>query len=204
MRIWSLIAATLMGGLLATPALAQGENAAGPKPVIGVVDIGYILKNHPTMKSQMEQIQSQMAAADKAMGDKRDAIVKQMEALQGTYTEGTPEYDQAEKKIAEQDTVFRLELVMKRKEFETAQADLLYRVHSEIEQLIKYYADNMGFQAVLRATREKMDPKKPETIQLVMSQEVLYYTPKADFTDWVLEALKSRASTAAAGAPNRK
>ena len=67
MRVWSLIATVVIGSLSATTVLAQapatGNSGASKSMTIAVVDIGYILKNHPTMKSEMETIQAQMEAA---------------------------------------------------------------------------------------------------------------------------------------------
>jgi Skp family chaperone for outer membrane proteins len=200
-RIWNLLAAVLVAGLTGDALMAQNAaNANQPaqaRPVV-VVDVGYILKNHPTMKSEMESIQASMDAADKEMATKRDAIVKQLEQLREQYTEGTPDYDRAEKAIAEKDTAFRLELIKKRKEFETAQANVLYKVYSEMNYYLAYFSKQLGTQLVMRVNREKMDPKKPETIQLVMSQDIIYYSEEIDITNWLLNALKERAAQSAA------
>ncbi len=216
MRVWSLVVAVTICGYMGSHAVAQapaagGNNAAAasasPGRPIGVVDIGHILQNHPTMKNEMEAIKAQMEAADKEMAEKRDAIVAQMEQLKEKFAEGTPEYDRAEKSIAEQDTTFRLELVKKRKEFETMQANVLYRVYGEINGLLAFLSERTGTQLVIRVHREKMDPKKPETIQTVMSQDVLYFNPSIDLTNWVLEAMTERAKQTAARAgtaPNLK
>jgi Skp family chaperone for outer membrane proteins len=199
-RVWTLIAAVVMGSFAAADVSAQGTanaTAAAGRPPIGVVDIGYILKNHPTMKSEMESIQASMEAADKEMAEKRDFIVQQMNKLRDEYVEGTEEYARAEKGIAEQDTEFRLELVRKRKEFEQAQANVLYKVYSEINTYLGYLNDNYGVQVILRVNREKMDPKKPETVQMVMSQDVLYFNPTVDYSQWMLDAMKQQATRAA-------
>ena len=205
MRIWNLFAAVIIAGLASTTLFAQNgtapqaaATAAAARPII-VIDVGYILKNHPTMKSEMETIQASMEAADKEMADKRDSIVKQLEQLREQYTEGTPEYDRAEKAIAEQDTSFRLELVKKRKEFETAQANVLYRVYNEMNHYLGFVSQQWGTQIVLRVNREKMDPKKPETIQLVMSQDVIYFNENIDLTNWLLGTIKDQAAKAASG-----
>ena len=208
MRIWSLMAAIAVGIFTATTTLAQeaaGNAAAASKMPVAVVDTRYILENHPTMKSEMENIKTQMEAADKQMAEKRDAIVKQMEQLREQYVEGTPEYDRAEKAIAEQDTEFRLELVKKRKEFETAQANLMYKIYSEINVLLKYWSDNYGISMIVRVNREQMDPKKPETVQMVMSQDVLYFSKSVDLTEPLLDYLNKQAGkTANAGAAPRR
>jgi Skp family chaperone for outer membrane proteins len=208
-RVWSLIA-TIVLGSLANSAVAQapaaGQAAASQQIMVAVVDVGYLLKNHPTMKTEIEAIETEMKAADEAMSQKRDSILKQMEQLREKYTEGTPEYEREEKAIAARDTEFRLELVKKRKEFDTSRANVLVKVYNDITSLIKYASDQMGIQVVMRITREKMDPQKPETVQMVMSQDVLHFNQRVDLTDWVLKGLQQRSSTSTANAgaaPNR-
>jgi len=185
-----------MTAMAQAPAAAN-QAAASQQIMIAVVDVGYLLKNHPTMKTEIDSIETQMKAADEAMSQKRDAILKQMEQLREKYTEGTPEYEREEKAIAAQDTEFRLELVKKRKEFDFARANVLVKVYNDITNLVKYASDNMGIQVVMRVTREQMDPQKPETVQMVMSQDVLHYNQRVDLTDWVLKGLQSRAGNTA-------
>lgn len=201
MRIWSLVATIVLGSFAGSLVAQEAQTAAQPaaaSPVVGVIDMGYLLKNHPTMKAEIDAIETSMKAADETMSAKRDSILKQMEQLREKYTEGTPEYEREEKAIASQDTEFRLELVKMRKEFDSSRANVLVKVYSEITGLVKYLSDNMGIQLVMRITREKMDASKPETVQMVMSQDVLYYSSTVDYTDWVLNALTEAAKTAKA------
>ena len=198
MRVWSLLTTLVIGNLLtASLAVAQapaaGGAAAPARPTIALVDVGHILKNHPTMKTEIERIEASMKKADEEFAAKRDQIIKQMESLREQFTEGTPEYEAQEKKIAEADTNFRLELVKKRKEFDEARAGVIYKIYTDLNTLIKYYCDNTGATMVMRVNRETMDPKKPETIQMVLSQEVLYFQPSADITEWVLKGLNQQA-----------
>lgn len=208
MRVWSLIAAIVLGSIAssltaqeAQPAAAGAQTAQAARPTVGVIDVGFLLKNHPTMESEIKSIETRMKAADESMSAKRDAILKQMEQLREKYTEGTPEYEREEKAIASQDTEFRLELVKMRKEFDSSRANVLVKVYGEITHWVKYLSDNMGIQLVMRITREKMDANKPETVQMVMSQDVLYYSPTVDYTDWVLKALQNEAAKTAAARP---
>ena len=84
-----------------------------------------------------------------------------------------------------------------RKEFDSSRANVFVKVYSEITHWVKYLSDNMGIQLVMRITREQMDPSKPETVQMVMSQDVLYYNAAVDYTDWVLKALQNEAAKTA-------
>lgn len=205
MRVWSLIATIVLGSFTSSLVAQEGQPAASgapaARPTVGVIDVGFLLKNHPTMESEIKSIEARMKAADESMSAKRDAILKQMEQLREKYTEGTPEYEAEEKAIASQDTEFRLELVKMRKEFDSSRANVLVKVYGEINHWVKYLSEQMGIQMVMRITREKMDANKPETVQLVMSQDVLYYSPSVDYTDWVLKALQNDAAKTAGARP---
>lgn len=223
MRVRSLVAAIAVSGLLSfsqlqaqQPANQSAAAAAATAPrTIGVIDVGHILQNHPTLKGKMEGIKASMDAAEKEMQAKREHILKQMEQLKEKFNEGTPEYDQAEKTIADQDTQFRLELVKKRKEFESQQAIVLYEVHTQINTLLDYLSNNYGFQVILQVSRQAVDPKKPETLDMAMSQNVLYFNKATDVTNFVLESLQkqlggtsatqqpARSASAPAGGVNR-
>lgn len=204
MRVWSLIATIILGSF-ASNVMAQGQAGGSTTQItVAVVDVGHILKNHPTMKSEIEAIETQMKAADEAMSRKRDDILKQMEQLREKFTEGTPEYDAEEKAIAERDTEFRLEIVKMRKEFDKQRANVVYKVYTDVQNLVKYASEQMGTQVVLRVngTREQLDTTKPDNVQLVMSQEVLHFAPRVDLTDWILQGLNTR--TASNGAAPRQ
>ncbi|MBX3422167.1 MAG: OmpH family outer membrane protein [Pirellulaceae bacterium] len=182
---------------------APAQAQAAASRTVGVLDIGHILQNHPTLKGKMESVKSRMESADKEMQAKRESIIKQMEQLKEKYNEGTPDYDRAEKAIAEQDTEFRLELVKKRKEFESAQAEILFEVHGQITHLLKYLCQQTGIQVVMQVSRQAVDPKRPETLEVAMSQNVVYFDQGVDLTGWVLEALQKQLGTNTAASPAR-
>ncbi len=205
MRVWSLLTTFVLGNILTATLVVAQQPAAASSPArspIAVVDVGFVLKNHPTMKANIERIETEMKKADEEFAAKRDAIIKQMEQLKVQFNEGTPDYERQEKMIAEGDTNFRLELVKKRKEFDEARAGVIFKIYSDINTLVKFYCENTGTSIVMRVSRETMDPKKPETVQMVMAQEVLFFQPSADISDWILQGLNQNAGTAPAGQTN--
>lgn len=191
----------------------NGTAAAQRRQVpIAVIDLGYIIKNHPTMKQEMERIRSEEEAAGAEFEKKRQSILKMMEELRESFTEGTADFQRKEQEIASQDTQFRLDVVRKNKQFQEARAQVFYQVHVQVTNLIQFYCQQMGTFVVMRVSREKLDPKKPETIEMGMGQEVFYFQnmPDVDITQWVLESLNSQqaaantARTSPAGAPSNK
>lgn len=213
MRIYTLVAMIVLGSFASAAIAQQGNSQASQaspaRPKIGVIDVGHILKNHPTMKTQIEAIQAKMDAADKEMTARRDAILAEMEQLRTMFNEGTAEYEAKEKEIAEKDTEFRLEILKRRKEFDRQRADLMYQIYKDIKTLVSYYCENTGMEIVLRvnatrATPEELDPSKPDTVQLLMGQEVVHFAANknVDITDWVLKGLQAQTAQRSA-ATNR-
>jgi Skp family chaperone for outer membrane proteins len=217
-----VISLTVGMSLLNATAQAQGTaqpaNAAAPAATqrraipVAVIDLSYIIKNHPTMTQEVESINTQSDAVRAEFEKKRQSILKLMEELKENYTEGTPDYMRKEQEIAEQDTQFRLDVVRKNKEFDERKAQVFFEVHKQISFYVKFYCDNSGTFVVLQVARDKPDPKKPATIEIAMRQEVFFHqpAPDVDITEWVLQQLKTAAATprtatpaAAGGSVNR-
>lgn len=203
----SLLTATAHAQGTAQPAgAAAGQAAAAQRRQVpvAVIDLGYILKNHPTMKQEIERIKSQTETVGAEFEKKRQAILKMMEELRENYTEGTPDYMRKEQEIAEQDTQFRLDVVRKNKEFDEARAQIFFEVHKQVSHWVKFFCDNMGTFVVLKVSREKPDPKKPETIEIAMGQEVFYHqsSPDVDITEWVLQRLRETSAQTTATQTN--
>ena len=198
-----LMAATAQAQQTAQPAggTAQAAAASQRRQVpIAVIDLNYILKNHPTMKQEIERIKSQAETVGAEFEKKRQSILKLMEELRENYTEGTPDYLRKEQEIAEMDTQFRLDVVRKNKEFDEARAQIFYQVHGQVSFHVKYFCENTGTFVVLKFSREKPDPKKPETIEMAMQQDVFWHQASGDvdITDWVIGRLKADAASATA------
>lgn len=209
MRLQSLIVAIVCGCFVATNSafaqqVAQAQPAAAQRPTMPVivVDLGYILQNHPTMKKEMETIDGRAQAIKTEIDGKREKIQADLKALNESVNEGSPDYQRQEKAIADADTALRLEIVRRRKEIDDARADVLARIHGQLTHVVKFACEYYGASVVLRCSREKVDPKKPHTIEMGMGQEVFYFNPTNDITDWVLTQLQPQQTAGAQAAAN--
>ncbi len=171
--VLSVATATVQAQQAGQPANAGAQPAAAQRRQVpvAVIDLGYILNNHPTMKQEIEQIKSQSESVAAEFEKKRQAILKMMEELRENFTEGTPDYMKKEQEIAAMDTQFRLDVVRKNKEFDEKRAQIFYTVHAQVTEALQFYCQNMGTFVVLKVSREKPDPKKPQTIETAMMQK---------------------------------
>ena len=186
----------------AAGAAAQPAAQARPNVPVAVIDLAYILNNHPTMKGQIEAIKAESEQVGQQFEARRKDILKKMDQMRETLTEGTAEYQKMEQQIAAEDTSFRLDVVRKNKEFDEKRAQIFATVHAQVTEQVKLYCDYANTYVVLKVAREKPDAKKPSTIETAMMQEVFYHNPapNVDITDWVIGRLQASAASAAGGA----
>jgi Skp family chaperone for outer membrane proteins len=185
-------------GLCASPFLVQAPGRAAPAAQgakkgpssIAMVDVGYLLKNHPTMNARMEEIKAEMARVQEEIESRRSALVKENEALGATYQSDTPEYKQKQESLITAESKLKDDFKGKEKEFADKQAAVIYDSAQSINKAITLIASD--YDLVLRYNRDQneMDPSKPQSINFSLQRDVLYHNAGIDLTEMVLAALK--------------
>jgi Skp family chaperone for outer membrane proteins len=182
-------------GLCAAPTVFGQAPQAGPKnaPVsVALVDVGYILKQHPNMNANMEAIQAEMKQAQDDIEGRRKGLLSETEMVGKTYDQNSPEFKQKQEALISQESKLRVDFMSKEKEFAEKQAGVIYNSYQSINQAIKIVADHYKYDLVLRYSKEQneMDPKKPQTVNFGIQRDVLYLNPQIDVTELVLDVLK--------------
>jgi Skp family chaperone for outer membrane proteins len=200
-------------GLCAAPSVfgqapqAQAQAQAGPKngpSSIALVDVSYILKQHPTMNTNMEAIKAEMTQAQDDIESRRKALLAETESVGKNYNPDSVEFKQKQESLISQESKLRVDFMGKEKEFAEKQAGVIYNSYRSINDAISVVAKHYNYDLVLRYSREQdqMDPKKPQSVNFGIQRDVLFINPQVDVTEIVLQVLKSNtpaaASTAAA------
>ncbi len=201
MRVKNLLAIaalTFVGSSLSTPLLAQQPVANPTGTRIAVVDVGYIVKNHPTIRLQQTTIKDQVKAAQEELVKRREALVKEAEQLK-EFKEGSPQFNQLQERLANQEAQLKLDMVRKEKELDGVEATMAITFYQELQTLIKSVAEHNQIDMVLRSNREEPDLKQPATIQMALEKGVVYSKPTMDMTDLILNMIKQQSPAAPAG-----
>jgi len=199
----------LMGFFAAPSALAQAPTAApqaapaGPKTgptSIALVDVGYILKNHPNMDANMEGIKAEMTQAQDEIESRRKALLADQENIAKTFEADTPQFKQKQESLISAESKLRVDFMGKEKEFAEKQANVIYKSYQSINNSIELVAKHYQYDVVLRYSREQnqMDPKKPQTVNFGIQRDILFYNAGVDITEVVLAVLKRDMAAAAA------
>ncbi len=137
MRIRNTLAALALSCSFAGLSLAQAPaagNAAAPATRVGVIDIGYIFDNHPTMKARMEAIDAEIKRAEDDINTRREAMMKEVEALR-QYNENSPDFKKKEEALANEESKLKLDFVRREKQFQTDKAKVVYETYKQVEEM---------------------------------------------------------------------
>ena len=157
---------------------AQQAQPAGPKngpSSIALVDVGHILKNHPTMNNEMEAIKAEMTKAQEEIETRRKSLLAETEMVQKNYDTNTADFKQKQEQLISQESKLRVDFMGKEKEFAEMQAGVIYRSYQSINKAIEVVANHYKYDLVLRYSKEQdqMDPKKPQSVNFGIQRDVL-------------------------------
>lgn len=196
------IASIALMGLFAAPSVfgqapagsAAQPVAAGPQKnptSIALVDVGYILKNHPNMNAKMEGIKAEMTQAQEDIESRRKTLLADQEMIGKTFEADTPQFKQKQESLISQESKLRVDFMGKEKEFAEKQANVIFKSYQSINTAIALVATHYQYDVVLRYSREQneMDPKKPQTVNFGIQRDVLFHNPGIDVTEMVLAVL---------------
>ncbi|MFO0924941.1 MAG: OmpH family outer membrane protein [Pirellulales bacterium] len=203
MRIRNTLAALALSCSFAGLSLAQAPaagTAAAPATRVGVIDIGYIFDNHPTMKARMEAIDAEIKRAEDEINTRREAMMKEVEALR-QYNENSPDFKKKEEALANEESKLKLDFVRREKQFQTDKAKVVYETYKQVEEMTKAVAAANQFALIMRYSRVEMDPAKPQTVQGGINKDVVYFDKNSDLTDFVLGQIRQMTPAAAPSTP---
>ena len=90
-------------------------SAQDPGHRIAVVDVAFIFKNHPGIKSQVTSVENDLKNYHAELNGKREPLKAEAERLK-SFKPGSPEYTAQEEKVASLDSKLRLDMARKQKE----------------------------------------------------------------------------------------
>jgi len=182
------------------PQQAAPQSTKAPPSSFALVDVGYILKNHPNMNANMETLKAEMTQAQEDIETRRKTLLAEQESLSTTVEAGSPLFKQKQENLISQESKLRVDFMAKEKEFAEKQANVIFKSYQSINNSISIVAKYYQFDIVLRYSGEqnKMDPKDPKTVNFGIQRDVLYHNPQIDITEAVLGVLNSQEPKAAA------
>lgn len=158
-----------------------------------VVDMDFILDNHPTFTAQAEALKAEYQKTMEDFEARKKAVQQEYEQLTSTLSADSPEYKQKQESLVQRDSKMRLEAVNKEKELTEKRAKLMLDTYNQIVERVAGAAQYYKYDMVVRYSRRQasqMNPKNPQTVMIGADREVIYFNPNYDLTDTIIAMLK--------------
>jgi len=169
---------------------------------IAVVDVAFIFKNHPGIKSQVAKVENDLQSYDTELNTKRQQLKNEAEKLK-TFNPGSPDYSAQEEMVASLDSKLRLDMARKRKDLADAEARIYFENYQRIAAGVKFLANHYKINLVLRYNSEDMDVEKGDSVIRGVMKNIVYHDDALDMTKGVMQYLdKTIPAAEVAGAGN--
>lgn len=188
--------------LIPATTFAQGQPGAAPqeKRTIGLIDMAFLFKEYKKFGDLREQLRADIKNSDeqaKVMGEQLQTLQRQLK--DGTYKEGTPEYQQLESKLIAQSTQFETFRKTQQRDFLRRESKIYKDVYLEVVEAVGQYASYYKYDVIVRFSRDSVEEtdNAQELIQN-MNRQVVWHNNGIDITDAVLKYLNQRYTPVAA------
>lgn len=190
------------------PHTASAQNGGAPaasgqpKRTIGLIDMAHLFKEYKKFGDLREQLRNDIKASDeqaKAMGENIQNLQRQLK--DGTYKEGSPEYQQLESKLISQGTQFETFRKTQQRDFLRRESKIYKDVYLEVVEAVGQYASYYNYDVIVRFSRDNVgETDNAQELIQNMNRQVVWHNNGIDITDAVLKYLNQR-YTPVAGNP---
>jgi Skp family chaperone for outer membrane proteins len=204
-RLRISLATVAMMGICSANALAQAPAAPGstqplaaPKQEatkVALVDVGYVIKNHPSLNAEMERLNAEVKTAQEQIEQRRTSLLAESEkvaAAAGAFDTSHPDFKAKQEQLLNQESKLRVDFLGQEKEFAEKRAAVMAKSYQDVSTAINRVAAHYSFDLILRFSKEQneMNPKNPQSVSFGVQKDVLYQAPGLDVTEHVLYVLK--------------
>ena len=172
--------------LAGSTAWAQGFQAA-------LLDVGYIFKNHPGFKQQMDAIKTEVQTFEQQLKQKQEQIQAASRQI-SSYKPGSREYKSLEETTTKQIADLKVQMQLKRKEVMAEEAKVYMATYQEIMSVVSAFANAQKIDLILRYDRETTpsDEAGPQETLKIINRPVIF-EKGLDISDLILQQVSGMA-----------
>ncbi|WP_145172307.1 OmpH family outer membrane protein [Rubripirellula lacrimiformis] len=167
------------------PNLATAQDAGHR---LAVVDVAFIFKNHPGIKSQVAAVENDLKSYSGEMQKKQEELKAAVEQIKA-FKPGSAEYSAQEERVASLESKLRLDMARKKKELADAEARIYFDNYQRIADGVKFLAQHYKINLVLRYNSEDMDLEEGQSVIRGVMKNVVYHDTELDMTKGVMQYL---------------
>ncbi len=173
------------------PMAPAARPVTGARPVVALLDISYVFKNHSHFKAMMNDMKADVEQAEAAVKADANALQRMAQDL-ANYRKGTPEYKQKSEELTKLRANLSVKVQLQKDEFLQREAEIYYTVYQEVRTLVGYYCQSNGIAMVLKFNGEVGSVNDPGSVVRDINKPVIWYDKALDITPMILQELERR------------
>lgn len=155
---------------------------------IGVIDVAFIFKNDPGIRSQVEAVENELKQIDIDLKARRTELQNAILMLNEIKPDAA-EYAAQEEKVASMQSKLRLDMGRKKKELADSEAQIYYDNYQRIVEGVTKIAEHYKLKIVLRYNSDKMEEGVGESVVRGVMKNVVYHDAGIDMTQATMNYL---------------
>lgn len=183
--------------LWATAYLTTNGQEPDKGPIVGLVDVQQIYRDHKPFVERIKEFSTEGEAAQKKIEGKNIAFGELVQKLKATE-QGSKEFNDLQRKAQKLQSEIQESVNNERKQLATKELALNVEFHKAIRAAIDKVAREKGIKIVFNRTKHALESEKPEESLAAINQPVLF----EDGLDITADVQKALEAEAAASAPN--
>ena len=164
--------------------------------IVGIVDMGSVLKEHPVMTQQLPQLQQQSQADMLALQKINQDCSKQVAELRDQFKIGSAEFEEHVRPIRERARNAEIDLQEKQQKMEAQLNQLKYAVFKDIQAAVQQVALQKGILIVhARLSMDRTNvSEEVAAVQEADANTVVWSRPECDITNDVKAVMLKQTS----------
>ena len=188
--IISATAIAILAGFMGT-ARSQTESPDSSDTAphkVGLIDMARVFKEYKKFEALREELKAEITQSDqqaKVLAAKIQRVVEEMK----TYKSDNQAFIDLEKQQAQFTAEFNAFRGAERQKFMRREAQIYKTIYLEAVDVVKIAAEYLDYTLVIRFNGAKLDSTDPKTLIQSLNRQVVYFRPKDDITDSVIDYL---------------
>jgi len=158
-------------------------------PVVAVVDVAKIFKEHPVFEARMEAVKKQVKDYEGIIAQRQKSLQDQ-KAKQSEYKTASPEYKRLDQTMAATIADIQVQNNLKAKEIRSMETQVYYETYQEVVAEVTKIAGAYGISLVINYDSTMADPDNRASVQRGVSNAVVFQR-NLDLTTMVINNIKA-------------
>lgn len=186
--VWSSALLLLGSAQTRTLRAAEGTGSPADPSRVAVLDIGEVLRRHPSLKAELAELRADAARADEILKRRRDELAQLTRKLEGLQPDST-EHKSLKEELSARQAALNLDSELQQRELARRESRLYQQYYGRVMEVVAEYARDHHLAVVLRSDRSAPKGPSPGEMPRGVGQVVLWNDAAVDITAEIVQRI---------------